>query len=196
MKTKLEMAHEYAIALINSDCEMQFDKFIRLCWNYADAMQAEVDKREKEEAAQRRKEIREMLNAPNTFVEREGQHFDDFCSDEIQAQRDAELYGTGFLKVTYDSDGVKYERLDPKTTSVCSSNIGLDSQVLKEWQPDWDELPANANYFAMDKSGICNVYENKPEICDDQWDFGDAILECGSFGYTGDWRESLRKRPK
>ena len=45
MKTKLEMAHEYAIALINSDCEMQFDKFIRLCWNYADAMQAEEDKR-------------------------------------------------------------------------------------------------------------------------------------------------------
>ena len=40
------MAHEYAIALINSDCEMQFDKFIRLCWNYADAMQAEADKRE------------------------------------------------------------------------------------------------------------------------------------------------------
>ena len=46
MKTKLEMAHEYAIALINSDCEMQFDKFIRLCWNYTDAMQAEADKRE------------------------------------------------------------------------------------------------------------------------------------------------------
>ena len=46
MKTKLEMAHEYAIALINSDCEMQFDKFIQLCWNYADAMQAEADKRE------------------------------------------------------------------------------------------------------------------------------------------------------
>ena len=43
---KLQMAHEYAIALINSDCEMQFDKFIRLCWNYADAMQAEADKRE------------------------------------------------------------------------------------------------------------------------------------------------------
>ena len=49
MKTKLEMAHEYAIALINSDCEMQFDKFIRLCWNYADAMQAEADKRERKE---------------------------------------------------------------------------------------------------------------------------------------------------
>ena len=45
MKTKLEMAHEYAIALINSDSEMQFDKIIRLCWDYADAMQAEADKR-------------------------------------------------------------------------------------------------------------------------------------------------------
>ena len=49
MKTKLEMAHEYAIALINSDSEMQFDKFIRLCWDYADAMQAEADKRKKVE---------------------------------------------------------------------------------------------------------------------------------------------------
>ena len=77
MKTKLEMAHEYAIALINSDCEMQFDKFIRLCWNYADAMQAEADKRKKEEATQRRKAIREMINADNTFLEKEGQHFDD-----------------------------------------------------------------------------------------------------------------------
>lgn len=43
---KLKLAHEYAIALINSDCEMQFDKFIQLCWNYADAMQAEAEKRE------------------------------------------------------------------------------------------------------------------------------------------------------
>ena len=46
------MAHEYAIALINSDCEMQFDKFIRLCWNYADAMQSEADKREKEQQSE------------------------------------------------------------------------------------------------------------------------------------------------
>ena len=48
-----------------------------LGWKYADAMQAEAEKRNKAEAEQKRKEIREMLNAPNTFVEREGQHFDD-----------------------------------------------------------------------------------------------------------------------
>lgn len=74
---KLKLAHDYAVALINSDCEMQFDKFIQLCWNYADAMQAEAEKRNKAEAEKKRKEIREMLNAPNTFVEREGQHFDE-----------------------------------------------------------------------------------------------------------------------
>ena len=77
MKTKLEMAHEYAIALINSDCEMRFDKFIQPCWNYADAMQDEADKRSKAEAEQKRKAAREMLNADNTFLEKEGQHFDD-----------------------------------------------------------------------------------------------------------------------
>ena len=198
MKTKLEMAHEYAIALINSDCEMQFDKFIQLCWNYADAMQAEMDKREKEEAAQRRKEIREMLNAPNTFVEREGQHFDDFCSDEIQAQRDAELYGTGFLKVTYDSDGVKYERLDPKTISVCSSNISLDSQVLKEWQPDWSQAPEWAIAWTYDKNAAL-WWSEVPEIHINIWFIDGGAWQCAdapTFGYTGDWRESLRKRPK
>ena len=76
MKTKLEMAHEFMLAMIKAGCS-DGPELLERAWQYADAMQAEADKREKEEAAQRRKEIREMLNAPNTFVEREGQHFDD-----------------------------------------------------------------------------------------------------------------------
>ena len=198
MKTKLEMAHDYLRDIVsNWEYDDRFDP-VAEAWKYADAMQAEADKREKEEAAQRRKEIREMLNAPNTFVEREGQHFDDFCSDEIQAQRDAELYGTGFLKVTYDSDGVKYERLDPKTISVCSSNIGLDSQVLKEWQPDWSQAPEWANWWAMDMDKNCYWYEDKLHLGDVEWDrhsIGKSF-KSKHYGYTGDWRNSLRKRPK
>lgn len=204
MKTKLEMAHEYAMAQMVKD-ELHAD-LAKRAWDYADAMQAEVDKREKEEAAQRRKEIREMLNAPNTFVEREGQHFDDFCSDEIQAQRDAELYGTGFLKVTYDSDGVKYERLDPKTISVCSSNIGLDSQVLKDWQPDWSQAPEWANWWVAvaNQSGEITggwFYDVEPEFGESKgvsiyYSSNSNSILTDSFGYTGDWRESLRKRPK
>ena len=201
MKTKLEMAHEFMLAMIKAGCS-DGPELLERAWQYADAMQAEAEKREKEEAAQRRKEIREMLNAPNTFVEREVQHFDDFCSDEIQAQRDAELYGTGFLKVTYDSDGVKYERLDPKTISVCSSNIGLDSQVLKEWQPDWSQAPSWANWWSVDENGTANFSGKKPNIEGRQWVYYSAAsenlchIEAPSFGYTGDWRNSLRKRPE
>ena len=77
MKTKLEMAHEIAVAMQSQEPITDMKILSALAWCYADAMQAEADKREKEEAAQRRKKIREMLNAPNTFVEREGQHFDD-----------------------------------------------------------------------------------------------------------------------
>ena len=156
MKTKLEMAHEYAIALINSDCEMQFDKFIRLCWNYADAMQAEADKREKEEAAQRRKEIREMLNAPNTFVEREGQHFDDVAD-------------------------------------ACKTYGSSD-----EWQPDWSQAPSGYDWFVVGgrsgKGFFCLV---EPAIVKDHyWFVGKDCLSVDKHNYQGDWRESLRKRPK
>ena len=121
MKTKLEMAHEYAIALINSDCEMQFDKFIRLCWNYADAMQAEADKRE------------------------------------------------------------------------------------QDWQPDWSQSPDSlVKYFAVDENGRGGWFISKPTLCIDHWywsDFeervdNDHYDHAPSFGYTGDWRNSLRKRPK
>lgn len=80
MKAKLEMAHDYLLKIIPEsplvdDGDIEFA--VATAWKYADTMQAELDKRNKAEAAQKRKEIREMLSAPNTFVEREGQHFDD-----------------------------------------------------------------------------------------------------------------------
>ena len=72
---KMKLAHEYALEMAKQGIPLKSCK--ELGWKYADAMQAEAEKRNKTEAEQKRKEIREMLNAPNTFVEREGQHFDD-----------------------------------------------------------------------------------------------------------------------
>ena len=147
MKTKLEMAHEYAMKHIQEGWDINYDVLVVEAWQYADAMQAEADKREKEEAAQRRKEIREMLNAPNTFIEREGQHFDDV-----------------------------------------------------EWQPDWSQAPNVATHWTMRQDGKCLWWKGKPLF--DGSCFYDAVGICHtvgyapSFGYTGDWRESLRKRPK
>lgn len=144
MKTKLEMAHEYAIALINSDCEMQFDKFIQLCWNYADAMQAEADKREKEEIEKQSAELRNILNLSN--------------SKPLELQPDVE-----------------------------------------EWQPDWSQAPNWAVAWTMD-SGETLWWSYEPWFKNNFWFVDDStIWKCDtapSFDYTGDWRNSLRKRPK
>ena len=124
MKTKLEMAHEYAIALINSDCEMQFDKFIRLCWNYADAMQAEANKREP----------------------------------------------SGFPNVL---------------RGACGEIVAVKVDD-KEWQPDWSQAP-RCDVVAWD----INEHGQGRWIASDN-----GYYLAPSFGYIGDWRESLRKRPK
>ena len=86
---KLKLAHEYALEMAKQGIPLK--SCLGLGWKYADAMQAEADKRKKAEAEQKRKEIREMLNAPNTFIEREGQHFDDvhWQPDWSQAPDDA-----------------------------------------------------------------------------------------------------------
>lgn len=77
---KLQMAHEYALEMAKQGIPLKSCK--ELGWKYADAMQAEADKRNKAEEEQKRKYIRELLNAGNTFIEKEGQHFDDVNGDE------------------------------------------------------------------------------------------------------------------
>ena len=48
MKTKLEMAHEFMLAMIKAGCS-DGPELLERAWQYADAMQAEADKRENEE---------------------------------------------------------------------------------------------------------------------------------------------------
>ena len=152
MKTKLEMAHEFMMKKMETETIDNHWELFYTSWRYADAMQAEADKRSKAEAEQKRKAVREMLNADNTFLEKEGQHFDDM-----------------------------------------------------EWQPDWSQAPDNlVKYFAVDENGRGGWFISKPTLCIDHWywsDFeerfdNDHYDHAPSFGYTGDWRNSLRKRPQ
>ena len=77
MKTRLELAHDYLRDIIsNWDFDDNFDP-VAQAYEYADAMLAENEKREQEAGKKKRAEMRELLNANNTFVEKEGQHFDD-----------------------------------------------------------------------------------------------------------------------
>lgn len=63
--------------------------------------------------------------------------------------------------------------------------LAASIDTKKEWQPDWSQAPEHANIWQ--KSSANNYY----------WCCGDTCLGVApSFGYTGDWRNSLRKRPK
>ena len=78
-----------------------------------------------------------------------------------------------------------------------------EKQDSSEWQPDWSQAPDWANWWAMDENKNTRwIYSEleQPYISDmflmwcaiGRFDSADAP----SFGYTGDWRNSLRKRPK
>ena len=141
MKTKLEMAHEWIMK--HDDGFMSVEVVVFKAWQYADAMQAEADKREKEEIDKQSAELRNILNLSK------------FKPLELQPD-------------------------------------------LKEWQPDWSQAPEWANWWAMDMDKNCYWYEDKLHLGDVEWDrhsIGKSF-KSKHYGYTGDWRNSLRKRPK
>ena len=145
MKTKLEMAHDWMMK--HDDGSMSVEVVVFKAWAYADAMQAEADKREKEEIEKRSVELRNILNLSN--------------SKPLELQPDVE-----------------------------------------EWQPDWSQAPDDACcWFIGGKSWDVKPYWSKYIPCykneetQTTWQ-GDGMIEAPSFGYAGDWRESLRKQPK
>ena len=132
---KLQMAHEYVIALIGCNDNRTMEELIILGWKYADAMQAEADKREQQKQGKLKQD--------------QQNHHDDLVS------------------------------------------IGLE-----EWQPDWSQAPAWANWYAYCDKSNCGIwYDFEPHIHNGSW-FGNRCLYTGKFEYQGDWRNSLRKRPE
>lgn len=112
---KLQMAHEYAKELAaNYGDVMQFSEVLEKSWWLADSMFEEFEKREKEESAKKRVEIQKLLNADNTFVEREGQHFDD-----VEWQPDWSLAPKNAVACAMDADkSMWWHGKDPKRTDV------------------------------------------------------------------------------
>ena len=143
MKTKLEMAHDYLRDIVsNWEYDDNFNP-VAEAWKYADAMQAEADKRK-------------PSGLPESLRERH-----DF------------------------------------TEAIAK---GVENYEKKEWQPDWSQAPDVATYWTMRQDGECLWWKGKPLF--DGSCFYDSVGMCHtvgyapSFGYTGDWRNSLRKRPE
>lgn len=132
MKTKLEMAHEWAIELLRAGDSS--DDVISCAWRYADAMQAEADKRGKEEQ--------------DKLKQNERNYHDELVF------------------------------------------IGLE-----EWQPDWSQAPEWANWWVKTMGDSYLWCMHEPIMNDDYFRAVAGSNHAPSFGYTGNWRDSLRKRP-
>ena len=132
MKTKLEMAHDFAMNCKRPD--LTLEGVVSLSWKYADAMQAEADKRKPSEF-------------PNVL------------------------------------------------RGACGEIVAVKVDD-KEWQPDWSQAPEWANWWVKTMGGSYLWCIHDPTMNDDYFRAAGGSNHAPSFGYTGDWRNSLRKRPK
>ena len=134
---KLQMAHEFMMKKMETETIDNHWGLFYTSWRYADAMQAEADKREKEESEKKRADIREMLKANNTFVEREGQHFDD-----VEWQPDWSQAPMGFNRFVVGSDGGYgfFTNMEPQLQDDFWF-VGADGIVIKDhgYRGNWQD---------------------------------------------------------
>lgn len=149
MKTKLEMAHDYAMKHIQEGWDINYDVLVVEAWQYADAMQSEADKRK-------------PSGLPESLRERH-----DF------------------------------------TKAIAK---GVENYEKEKWQPDWSQAPNGYDYWVAtaDHDGKISggwFYGVEPEFGESKgvsiyYSSNNNSILTDSFGYKGDWRNSLRKRPK
>lgn len=165
------MAHDWYLKHAGgADSHMELE--VSLAWKYADAMQAEADKREEAERQQKRKDIRELLSADNTFLQKEGQHFDD-VADVFKKDKEGNCLHTH----TTFGGGECFD---------CGDVLKPANSMELEWQPDWSQAPTHDTVaWDIDERGQA------------RWIASDnGYYLAPTFGYTGRWQDSLRKRPK
>lgn len=154
------MAHEMALAIQGTKLIHDMELVSDMAWKYADAMQAEADKR--------------VVKLPDVF-------FDDKPSEEWYPEYEIGRNYPPDAYVMYNGE---------KTLAV---------SINEEWQPDWSQAPSWAVAWAMDMSGECYWHSGSKEPKVDNHIFESSAdghtFEAPSFGYKGNWQDSLRKRP-
>ena len=123
---KAKVAHEWVMKYGKVDSNYNRENTVQLAWEYADAMQAEADKR--------------AVKLPDVF---------------------------------------------------------FDTKQNEEWQPDWSGAAMGFNRFVVGSDGGYGFFTNmEPQLQDDFWFVGADGIVIKDHGYTGDWQDSLRKRPQ
>ena len=109
------------------------------------------------------------------------------------------------LRIGYHSDDIISCAWQYADTMQAEADKRLaEAEYKEEWQPDWNQAPDDlVKYFAVDENGRGGWFISKPTLCHDHWYWSDFEERVGndcydnapSFNCTGDWRDSLRKRP-
>lgn len=67
---------------------------------------------------------------------------------------------------------------------------------ITEWQPDWSKIPQGYDFFCIGNKNGASFFTNMhPELMDDYYYVGKDAIRVFDCGYTGNWQDSLRKRP-
>lgn len=146
------MAHDYAMLHMSNPQYKDVDDLEMVQWafDYADAMQAEADKRVKAKDAEESK----------VFFE-------------------------------------KLRRIETQNKFVSAINEGIRKAEELEWQPDWSQAPDGFNRFVIGSVGGHGFFTNiEPKLMGDYYYIGSDGVVFHNHGYTGNWQDSLRKRPQ
>ena len=165
MKTKLEMAHDFAMNCKRPD--LTLEGVVSLSWNYADAMQAEADKRECKEPRETHKNIAEFK-----------MHHEYDAS--INYPPDAWVMYKGEKRLAVSIDTEKEWQPDWSQAPEWATHFFCER----------DEDDQLNGYFAEDKRGISIDFDIRG------FDGYGRVCSCKTFNYQGNWSNSLRKRPK
>ena len=178
IEEKTKMAHEYfrdVMAFIRKeDINHELDLIIKESWQYADAMEAEAEKRIKAKAE--------------------------------QDAKDAKVF---FEKLTKSEDGSCkhfHTTLNHGECFDCGENLNSADSSQLEFQVDWSVAPEWADWWAVGSLTGQGIWSKTKPVCVNingvnYWDVGSLLGEeymsiAPSFNYRGDWKDSLRKRPK
>lgn len=123
-------------------------------------------------------------------------------------------YAKIMLKISAESGDLFLTNTDEIVKSIVSSSFNFAEAMLAEnekrkdksqpeaiqnYEPDWNQAPDWANWWGVDEDGQSHWYDVKPDLDVNEWAMGlgaDDYSKSIEFSqYTGDWQNSLRKRP-
>lgn len=170
MKTKLEMAHEMALAMA-ADGNVPNENIVAIVWQYADAMQAEAEKRK-------------PSGLPEALKE-------EWQPDWSQAPDGADawrMYGDGNCAWLIDFGDKDFKWFDraPSFNYQGDWKDSLRERPEALCEVDWRVAPEWAKYWAIREDSDTAIWcINKPTVTDDCLLSHGGCSPAPSFGFTG-----------